>query len=142
MDNLRRLVNLREGFVGPGRPNRPGTPILPRFITIHNTSNTSPRANASMHSVFVQKTGYYVIQNTGKKNWVSCDFTTDDREAIQHLPLNEKALHAGAANMQSVAIEVCMHKGIDQKAANERAAALTAMIAHDLALGPNAIRTH
>ena len=138
---LEGLLNLREQMVAAGKPNRPGTRIAPAFITIHNTSNVSPGANAAAHARFVTQTGFYTLPS-GKKNHVSWLYTVDDHEAVQHLPVREKGFHAGPGNSLSVGIEVCMNRGIDQAAANLRAARLAALLAFDLGLGANKIRTH
>ncbi|HEY0625856.1 MAG TPA: N-acetylmuramoyl-L-alanine amidase [Allosphingosinicella sp.] len=138
---LGRSLNLIEEMIAAGRPNRPGSPIAPRYITVHNTSNTGSRADARAHSRFVRNTGYYTLPS-GKKNYVSWHYTVDDLCVCKHLPINERAIHAGAANGVSVGIEVCMHREIDQAAANDRAARLVAALLHDLKLSTAAIRTH
>lgn len=135
-----RLLNLRDVMIPAGRPNRSGSAITPTSITVHNTSNTGAGANAAAHAKFVTQTGYYMLN--GNKNWVSWHYTVDDKEVIKHLPLNEKAIHAGSANGQSIAIEICMHQGIDQQAANLRAARLVAALLHDFGWGIQAVRTH
>lgn len=141
-EELIKLINLSDGLVGSGRPNRPGESITPGNITIHNTSNTTPGANAAAHSKFIRETGFYLTP-AGKKNWVSWHFTVDDKQAIRHLPTNEKAFHAGAeANNSSLAIEICMHAGINQSAANERAAQLAALLCFDHALSVELVVTH
>lgn len=138
---LGQSLNLIEELVAPGRPNRPGSPIAPRYVTIHNTSNTGSKADARAHSRFVRNTGYYTLPS-GKKNYVSWHYTVDDVCVCKHLPINERAIHAGAANGVSVGIEVCMHREIDQAAANDRAARLVAALLHDLKLSTAAMRTH
>jgi N-acetylmuramoyl-L-alanine amidase CwlA len=139
-DDLEDL-NLSVELISPGRQNRRGVPLTPVFVTIHNTSNVQPGANAAAHSRFVRNTGFYTLPS-GKKNWVSWHFTVDDKQAIQHLPTDERGIHAGAGNGKSLAIEVCMHRGIDQVKANDRAALLTAALLHDLKLTSSAVRTH
>lgn len=138
---LGRSLGLVEELIAAGRPNRPGTPIAPRFITVHNTSNQGSRADAKAHSRFVRNTGFYTLPG-GKKNFVSWHYTVDDACAIKQLPINERALHAGAANGVSIGIEICMHREIDQPAADARAAGLVAALLHDLKLPVAAIRTH
>jgi N-acetylmuramoyl-L-alanine amidase CwlA len=134
------VTDLIKEFIAPGRPNRPGTNINVKSITIHNTSNSGRGANAKAHSRFVRETGFYMLNE--RKNWVSWHFTVDDATAIQHLPINEKAFHAGAANGSSIGIEICMHQGIDQQAADERAAQLVATLLRDLELSADSVRTH
>ena len=138
---LGRSLNLVEELIAAGRPNRPGVHIAPRYVTVHNTSNAGSRADAKAHSRFVRNTGFYTLAS-GKKNYVSWHYTVDDQCVIKHLPISERAIHAGAANGVSVGIEVCMHKEIDQAAANDRVARLVAALLHDLRFTTDAIRTH
>ncbi len=139
--NLLDSINLKVELIGENRPNRPGDTIQVRRLTIHNTDNTDAGADAKAHSSFVRNTGYYLLN--GKKNWVSWHYTVDDHQAIRHLPDKERAYHAGSsANASSIAIEICMNKGIDQAAANDRAAKLAALVlsTHDLSI--NDMVTH
>lgn len=100
---LLESINLKVELISDERPNRIGTSIKPKKITIHNTSNESPGADADAHSRFVRNRGYYM--HNGKKNWVSWHYSVDDRVAIRQLPNDEKALHAGRrANKKSIAI--------------------------------------
>ena len=134
-------INLKVELIPEDRPNRPGTSIRPTHVTIHNTSNTNRGADANAHSRFVRYTGYY--EHNGKKNWVSWHYTVDDRVAIRHLPDTEKGWHAGEnGNAKSIAIEICMHQGINQPAANERAACLTAWLLNEHGLGVDAVVKH
>jgi N-acetylmuramoyl-L-alanine amidase len=134
-------LNLKVEFIAAGRHNRPGTVIRPLYITIHNTDNTDAGADAERHSKFVRETGYYVWR--GRKHWVSWHCTVDDQVAIQHLPFTEMAFHAGdQANRTSIAIEICMQQGIDQPAANQRAARLTAGLMKDLNINIDHVRPH
>ena len=118
---LGQSLNLIEELVAVRRPNRSGTPMAPHSVTIHNTSNAGSNADARAHSRFVRNTGFYTLPS-GKKNFVSWHYTVDDGCVIKQLPINERAIHAGAGNGASIGIEVCMHKEINQPAANDRAA--------------------
>ena len=122
-------------------PNRKGGQISARYLTIHNTSNEGEGANADAHSRFVRKKGYYKLKS-GKINYVSWHYSVDDKKIIKHLPVNERAIHAGKGNAVSIGIEICMHKGIDQEKANDRAARLVACLMHDLMIPKSNIRTH
>src|SRR3954470_20866494 len=118
-------VTITKELIPVGKHNRPGTKITPTSITIHNTDNDEPGAGAKAHSSFVRNTGYYLLH--GEKHWVSWHFTVDDTFAIQHVPLDEVAYHAGsAANGSSIAVEICMNPESNETAANQRAAALVA----------------
>ena len=145
-DELLNRIQLQEELIPSDRPNRPGTAITVSSITIHNTSNKNTGADAAAHSRFVRQTGYYEIPDGAggtRKNWVSWHFTVDDHHVIQHLPTREKALHAGnVANNSSIAIEICMNAGIDQAAANEKAAQLAALLCHDHAVPVSTVFPH
>ena len=140
-EELGRLLNLSTELVAAGRPNRPGTAISPTSITLHNTSNPNAGANAAAHSRMVRNKGYYELPS-GKKQWVSWHFTVDDKQVIKQLPTSEMAYHAAAANGKSIAIEVCMHKEIDQQAADLRAARLVAALLYDHGWGVGAVKSH
>jgi N-acetylmuramoyl-L-alanine amidase-like protein/penicillin-insensitive murein endopeptidase len=134
-------ITILQEFIPVGKKNRPGTKIGPSSITIHNTDNSNAGAGAKAHSSFVRNTGYYILN--GQKHWVSWHFTVDDTYAIQHLPLDEVAYHAGSnANASSIAIEICMNSDNDQDAANKRAAALTAHLLDQLGLDTSDIKKH
>lgn len=135
-------INLKVELIPSDRPNRPGTLIQPTYITIHNTDNSSKGADANAHSKFVRYTGYY--ESNEKKHYISWHYTVDDRVAIRQLPDTEKAWHAGTetGNASSIAIEICMQQGIDQAAANQRAAELTAFLLNEHRLPITAVVPH
>ena len=97
--------------------NRPGVPIAPDYVTIHDTGNDAPGADAAAHA------GY--LRSAAASSW---HFTVDDHQSIRHLPPNEKALHARRGNRRSIGLNICMQRGVDQPATNARAALLTAVI--------------
>lgn len=77
--------------------NRPGTPITPTSVTIHNTGNPNSTA---------QNNRDYFSNHPNAK--VSSHWVVDDKEAIQCIPESEMSWHAGPeANRQSISIEVC-----------------------------------
>ena len=116
-----RKLNITVDLIPAGNSNRPGTRITPTHITIHNTANSDPGADAAMHA-------RYVKGADARRRKVSWHFTVDDKAVFKHLPSNEKAWHAGGGNSRSVAIEVCENRGIDKAAAIDRAALLTAVM--------------
>jgi hypothetical protein len=116
-----RKLNITVDLIPAGRSNRPGTRITPTHITIHNTANSDPGANAAMHAGYVKGAD-------ARRRKVSWHFTVDDKRVFKHLPSNEKAFHAGSGNGRSVAIEVCENRGIDKAACIDRAALLTAVM--------------
>lgn len=130
-------MEIKQSFIDVGRPNRPGFAMEPRFITIHNTDNTDPGADAYAHARY--------LQTTDRK--VSWHFTVDDAAVYQHLPLNETGYHAGdggdgPGNRTSIGIEICMHQGIDQNKANWLAIDLIVYLLKTLGLGVEAVVPH
>lgn len=135
------LVNLEVDLIPQGMHNRPETIIDPKYVTIHNTSNTDAGADARAHARYLSKTGYYMYK--GKKIWTSWHYTVDDKRVVNHLPLDEEGYHAHQeANTSSIGIEICMNAGIDRAAADLRAARVTAALLYDLGLSADAIKTH
>lgn len=133
---LGRTLMLSISHIPQGRTNRSGSPLQPKYITVHNTDNSSIGADAEAHANFLSKTGYYI--HNGSKRWVSWHFTVDDDSCVRHLPLNEVGWHAGSSqgNAYSLGIEICMNKGIDQNRAFDRAKTLIACLCYDLNLEP------
>ncbi len=102
--------------------SRPQIAITPKYITVHNTGNTKPSANANANA----DANSNYAQNT--PSYVSWHFLVDDNKIIQNLPINEVAWHAGDGsgdgNYKSIGIEICEHEGIDWDKAKENAAKL------------------
>ncbi|CUH38734.1 N-acetylmuramoyl-L-alanine amidase CwlH precursor [Jannaschia seosinensis] len=137
---LGQSLNLSTDMIAAGRHNRSGRSMSPSHITIHNTSNTSAGADALAHARFVTQTGFYKIND--RKHPVSWHYTVDDMRVVKHLPVNEVGFHAKSGNRRSIGIEICMHAGIDQNAANDRAARLVAALMHDLGILGAQVVTH
>jgi N-acetylmuramoyl-L-alanine amidase len=88
---------------------RPGIKMVPKYITVHETDNESPGADASAHAR---------LQASGNSRTASWHFTVDDKEIWQSVPTDEVAWHAGdgnagPGNRQSIGIEVCVNRGGD-----------------------------
>ena len=122
LDQAWRQLNLVQDFIPAGSANRPGKRLAPTAITIHNTDNAAPGANAAAHA-------RYVKGADARARQVSWHFTVDDTAVFQSLPTNEVGWHAGGGNASSIGIEICMHQGMNEQAAYERAALLTAVMA-------------
>lgn len=127
-------------LIAKGRKNRPGTPLKPLSITIHNTDNPNPGAGAKAHSKFIRETGYYMLN--GKQHWISWHYVVDDKFIVQNIPVSEQAWHAGPGNASSIGIEICMNAGMNVEAAYRNAAALVATMVTDLGLTASDIVTH
>ena len=105
------------------KAKRPGYAMKPEYLTVHQTGNTAKGANAAMHNKYVHS----VAPNP---SWT---FTVDDREAYQHLPLNENGWHAGdgtngTGNRKSIAIEICINSDGNLSKAEANAAWLVAKL--------------
>ena len=104
-------------------PCRPAYPMTPRYVTIHETGNTSKNSGAMSHANF--------LQGGGKNREVSWHYVVDDKNIIQCLPDNENAWHCGdgrngIGNRQSLAIEICINPESDLYTAVDNAITLTA----------------
>ncbi|WP_036634199.1 N-acetylmuramoyl-L-alanine amidase [Paenibacillus massiliensis] len=82
---------------------RPGLAMTPTTITIHNTGNASSSA-ANERSW---------LTNKSNTRTASYHIAIDEKEAIECIPLNENAWHAGdgsksgSGNRTSIGIEIC-----------------------------------
>lgn len=138
LDDAFTELALVQDFIPVRNSNRPGTKLTPRFITIHNTDNESPGANAAAHAK-------YQKGQEARNRQVSWHFTVDDRNVYQSLPTNEVGWHAGTAqgNASSIGIEICMHPEMDTARAYRRAALLVAVMARRLEIPvPNGVVQH
>ena len=129
-------VPFRVALIPARNPNRPGYPMRPAWITVHETANTRPGANAEMHRQFVWNGG-------GSEN-VSFHFVVDDREVVQLLPLTENGWHAGdgpdgPGNRTSIAIETCVNSDGDWDRTLQNLAALLAAICRTYGWGTDRI---
>ena len=132
-----KTLNLEIDFIPESNSNRPGTRITPEYITIHNTDNTGRGAGALAHAK-------YMKGQDAQKRKVSWHYTVDDNLCVKHLPIEEKGWHAATekGNNKSIGIEICMNEGLDQNAANKRAATLVAIMMYDLDIPLNNVVTH
>ncbi|MBQ7054568.1 MAG: N-acetylmuramoyl-L-alanine amidase [Oscillospiraceae bacterium] len=90
-----------QDFIPKGRINRPGTANSCKYITIHDTGNKSPGADAAAHAKYIKSLNE-------KTSW---HYTVDDECIYQHLPDNEKSYHTSdkEANESSIAVELCVN---------------------------------
>ncbi|MFJ8531502.1 S-layer homology domain-containing protein [Bacillus sp. NPDC094106] len=121
-------VPFTEWIVPPGNDNiRPQNRMEPKYITIHETDNTSVGAGAKSHAKYLYN------QAVGDTNRVaSWHFTVDDKEIYQHIPINENAWHAGdgngSGNRESIAIEIAVNQDGNYDRALENAKKLVAYL--------------
>ncbi len=105
------------------RARRESKHMRPTYITIHSTANHRPTATAMQHSRALNRGAFR------NRSW---HFTVDQFMAVQHLPLNESAWHAGtvAGNRKSIGIEMAESesRGNNHYRTWNRAAKLTALL--------------
>lgn len=138
IDEAYAKLSIIQDLVPTGNINRPGNRLHASSITIHNTDNTSKGANAAAHAKYMKGAD-------AQKRKVSWHFTVDDKFVYQSIPTNEITWHSGTreGNNTSVSIEICMNSDLNEKAAYERAALLTAVIAYRLGIQiPSSIFQH
>ena len=132
-------VQIIQDFIPPGRRNRPGYKLEPRYITVHDTANTSAGADAKAHAAYLKKN-----PPASEASW---HFTVDDKVIYQHLPLNENGWHAGdgtngTGNRQSIGIEICENRDGNRAKAEANAAWLVAKLLKDYGLGLDRVKQH
>ncbi|MFC4025152.1 N-acetylmuramoyl-L-alanine amidase [Oceanobacillus longus] len=117
------MVLIKKQLVNSTRSGYPGINGR-KFITIHETANTSPGADAQTHAN-LQSNGF-----TASWHW-----QVDDKEAIQSFEHTARLWHAGDGrgdgNMNSIGIEICVNRDGDFKKAVENAAELVKKIMKD-----------
>jgi N-acetylmuramoyl-L-alanine amidase CwlA len=136
VDEAYAELKVVQDFIPAGNSNRPGKKLAATSITIHNTDNEDPGANAAAHAKYQKGAD-------ARKRKVSWHFTVDDKSVYQSLPINEVGWHANKGNATSIGIEICMNAGLDAPAAYKRAALLTAVLAFQNKIKvPSQIRQH
>lgn len=114
---------------------RPGIPMSPKFITIHNTAN--PTSSARNERAW--------LTNFSNTRTASFHIVVDEKEAIECIPLDEVAWHAGdgrngPGNRTSIGIEIC--ESGDYGKTIENAAALVARMLTERGWGVDRLRRH
>lgn len=124
LDQAYAQLNIVQDFIPVGHSNRPGKRFVPTAITIHNTDNVEPGADAAAHA-------QYQKGADARRRKVSWHFTVDDKRVYQSLPINEIGWHTHTkkGNARSIGVEICMNSDLDVSAAYRRAALLTAVLA-------------
>jgi len=100
---------------------RPGISMIAKYLTIHSTGNPSSTAK--------NERGW--LTNPSNDRTASYHIVVDEKEAIEVLPLNEVAWHAGDGNGQgnraSIGIEIC-ESGNRQKTLQNAVKLVTKML--------------
>ncbi|RIX49902.1 N-acetylmuramoyl-L-alanine amidase [Paenibacillus nanensis] len=115
---------------------RPGLALNETTITIHNTANPSSTARNERNW----------LTNSSNNATASYHIVVDEREAIECIPLNEVAWHAGdgsgagSGNRTSIGIEIT--ESGNYAATLENAATLVASMLRERGWGTNRLRRH
>jgi len=135
LDHVSSLPPIYVDLIPMSNNNRPGSKLTgTRYITVHNTANPNPGANAKAHANYVKN----------PSTDVSWHFTVDDHEIYQHLPTDEVGWHAGTTggNTQSVGIEICENSDGNFNQAVKNSQELIAKLMSDLNVPINRVVTH
>lgn len=112
MVKIKKQLVLSRAYVSSGTNPR-------RYITVHQTGNTSRGANAQAHAN---------LQSNGNARNASWHYQVDDKQAIQSYPDTARCWHAGDGtghgNQSSIAIEICVNSDGDYVKAVKNAASL------------------
>ncbi|WP_052353677.1 peptidoglycan recognition protein family protein [Neobacillus jeddahensis] len=115
-------MNIVQRFIpASNKDTRSGIKMVPKYITIHETDNPSPGADADAHAR---------LQERGNDRTASWHLQIDDHEAIQSIPFDEVAWAAGdgengPGNKLSIHIETCVNSDGDFKKAVQNTAEVT-----------------
>lgn len=130
-------MNIRQMLVSSSKYNiKCPYSMAPKYITIHNTANDASANNEVS----------YMINNNYE---VSFHYAVDDKEAVQAIPENRCAWHAGdggagTGNRYSIGIEICYSKSGGNRfiQAEKNAAYLTATLLKKYGWGIDRVKRH
>ena len=125
-------MNYKVDHIPISKDKRPGTKINPTTITIHSTANPSSTAR--------NERGW--LTNPSNNRTASWHIVVDEREAIEAIPLNEIAYHAGNrnGNNTSIGIEIC-ESGNREKTLDNTVKLIAKML-HERNWGVDRLRRH
>ena len=114
---------------------RPGYSMTPEYITIHSTGN--PTSTARNERAWLTSPN-----NNVTASW---HIVVDEKEAIEAIPLNEVAWHAGdggngTGNRKSIGIEIC--ESGDRQKTLQNAVQLIAKLLRERGWGVDRLRRH
>lgn len=120
-------------------PNLPKLPMVPKYITVHETANTGIGANAEMHRSFVE--------NGGGSAGVSFHYCVDDHEVVEIESPNYVCWHAGdgysgTGNRESIAIETCVNSDGNWAKTVENLAALVQTLMDRYGIAEDSVVQH
>jgi len=128
----KQLMKYRVDHIPISSSKRPGIKINPSYITIHSTGNEKSTAQNERDW----------LTNPVNDRSASWHIAVDDTEAIEAIPLDEMAYHAGdrVGNRESISIEIIESGDREETLAN--AAKLTAMLLYERDWGIDRLRRH
>ena len=110
MEIIQKLIPMSN------KDTRPGIPMVPKYLTIHETDNPNVGADAKAHAT---------LQYNGNNRQASWNYTVDDKSIYQSIPDNEVAWANGdgngPGNRSSISIEICVNQDGDFNKAKENA---------------------
>ena len=133
-------IPVTHHFLETSVPGRPGIERRIQCITIHETGNTSPGANAKAHDSY--------LQEVSRVQEISWHYTVDDHEIYHHLPDNEVGYNAGdghlggEGNRTGIGVELCVNQDGDFEKTLENGAVLTAWLLNAYGLKPSDVKKH
>lgn len=128
------------------------------YIVVHDTWNTSPTAGALAHANYLNN-----VNNDPNGDYLSWHFVVDEDYAVQQLPLDEVAYHAGdgsrvygetyyndyykyqsigGGNRNGIGIESCVNYGTNYTNVMRRLARLVSELLIDYNLGMDRVKQH
>ncbi|SCY92770.1 peptidoglycan recognition protein family protein [Alkaliphilus peptidifermentans] len=125
-------MNYIVDHIPKSKEKRPGTKANITTVTIHNTGNPTSTAR--------NERGW--LTNPYNNRAASFHIVVDEDEAIECIPLDEVAYHAGntEGNTTSIGIELC--ESGNQQRVWRNGVALAAKILHERGWGISRLRTH
>lgn len=132
-------IVIQHAYIPYDSRRRPGEIREIRYLTIHETDNRSPGADAEAHSLFLQ---------SGHADLTGWHYTVDDHSIYHHLPDNEIAWNAGdqrtrdGGNINGIGIEMCVNIGNSYQKTIENTARLCAALLREYDLTPEDVRLH
>ena len=128
-------LNIIKDFIPAGMLGT-SNPLDYNGVTIHDTGNHARGTGARWH-------GRYLRSPYALKREASWHFSVDDKDIVQHVPIDKRTWHAGKGNFKTVSIEICVNDDGDLFAATEKAAQLAAaLLSHKGLFVPGNVYQH
>ena len=125
-------MNYKRQHIPISNDKRPGKKIKVEYITIHSTANERSTAQN-------ERDWLVNPSNSRKASW---HIAVDEKQAIEAIPLNEIAYHAGnrEGNNKSIGVEIC--ESGDRAKTIHNAVILIANLLHERNWGVDKLRRH